>query len=84
MVRRAEYALGKAIRAGQERGEIRTRGERIERNNQHGPAEPVVNRNSTASPYDFAKPDELHGNGDSNIYALVDGVSEPVFAVPRS
>lgn len=25
MVRRAEYAMGKAIRAGQERGEIRTR-----------------------------------------------------------
>jgi len=80
MVRRAEYALGKAIRAGQESGEVRARGERVERNNQHGQvAVPVDNRNSKVSPYDFAKPDELHGNGDNNIYAMADGVSHEQF-----
>lgn len=85
MVRRAEYALGKAIRAGQEAGEIRERGQRANAANQHGAsAVPGDNRNSTASPYDFAKPDELHGNGDGNIYALADGVTEAEFEAALS
>lgn len=79
MVRRAEYALGKAIRRGQEEGTVRTRGEREVIANQHGPsAEPVDNRNSKPSPYDFATPDELHGNG-VGIYGLVDDVEPEQF-----
>ena len=78
LVRRAESGMGVAIRLGQERGEIRARGERIVVANQHGSAEPVDNRNSKPSPYDYASPDELHGNG-AGIYHMVDGVTSEMF-----
>jgi hypothetical protein len=74
MVRRAEYALGKAIRAGQEAKTIAQRG---------GP------RGQTAdtaicpqSPYDFAKHSDLYGDGKAGgngILAMADNATEPEF-----
>ena len=58
MVRRAEYALGKAIRKGQEAGLVRTIGDDSRTD--------LVDRNNyvpKASPYDFASKNEMHGNG---------------------
>lgn len=79
LVRRAERGIGVAIRLGQERGEIRARGERVHRANQHGEsAEQGHNRNSSPSPYDYASPDELHGNG-AGIYHMTDDVTDDVF-----
>lgn len=76
MVRRTERALGQAIRDGQERGEIRGRGQ--------GAATPPGARNRSdqhlASPRDFASMDELIGNG-AGIYDLADGVSDEQFEV---
>lgn len=57
MVRRAEYALGKAIRKGQENGTIRTTGEDTRTD--------LVGRTNYVpkpSPYDFVGKDEMHGN----------------------
>lgn len=77
VLRRAEYALGKAIRTGQERGEVRKRGERPGTFNRWN-GETVDNGNSTKpSPTDFASADELTSR--AGIYALVDGVAEPDF-----
>lgn len=74
MVRRAEYALGKAIRAGQERGEIRKVGDDCRTDIRDG----VALRDSVASPGDFASKHELT-NSSGGIYDLVDGVAEPEF-----
>lgn len=52
MVRRAEYALAKSIRKGQEEGTIRSRDGHPFRGNQHGPTAEVQDANLT-SPYDF-------------------------------
>lgn len=81
MVRRAEYALGKAIRKGQEEGTIRTRGEHEFRGNQHTSAGEVQNPdNSTkARPTDFASMNELSGDSGNGIYALADDVSDDEF-----
>lgn len=88
MVRRAEYALGKAIRAGQERGEI------LKRQDGGGPRSDYmrgdqvihVDRNaddtsisSPVSPSAFAPKHELSRSDGSGIYDLVDGVTEPEF-----
>lgn len=63
MVRRAEYALGKAIRKGQEEGTVRRNGQR-----------PTFHtEGKVVSPYDFASKIELHGNstkGQPGILAL--------------
>lgn len=89
MVRRAEYALGKAIRKGQKEGTIRTRGEgggggapgvrgALPRSTTTAPVE--VDR--PASPYDFAKHTDLYGDGKAGgngIYALVDNATEEEF-----
>lgn len=79
MVRRAEYALGKAIRAGQERGEIRRQGETGNRFDRwSGEAGHTLNSIKT-SPTDFASPDELHNKTRTGIYDLVDDVHEDQF-----
>lgn len=95
MVRRAEYALGKAIRAGQERGEIRASGQRgasqigYERV-RNGRTESVQEANRDpdsflASPQDFAAKSELAGaRGHDGIYAMSDGVTEPEFEAALS
>lgn len=80
MVRRAEYALGKAIRKGQAEGTVRTRG-------QHGSAYDRWNgvhretKNSTKpSPTDYAPPHELNGKtGQEGIYAMSDDVTPDDF-----
>jgi len=85
MVRRAEYALGKAIRAGQERGEILSR-----HNTRGGVPTPGVKGSASRtslnnvlddrkSPTEFAPLHELTGNDRDGIYAMVDGVTEPEF-----
>lgn len=68
MVRRAEYALGRAIREGQEHGEIASQGD--------------IGRNRTslsevlASPTDFARPGELYGNGHGNQSTGILGMAD--------
>jgi hypothetical protein len=75
IVRRAERGIGLAIRRGQERGEIRRRG-------QGGGQPPGAGRpradKTMSSPADFASNSELRGNG-AGIYHLADGVPEEVF-----
>ena len=71
MVRRAEYALGKAIRAGQERGEIRKHGE--------GSRDQLLGVTSKLSPLAFVSQNELSGADSNGIYAMVDDVTEAEF-----
>jgi len=79
MVRRAEFALGKAIRAGQERGEIA----KSPRLTGGGTVRP--SRYPTSSkPSDFASHGELVGNDGAGIYGLSDGVTEPQFEAALS
>ncbi len=65
MVRRAEYALGKAIRKGQAEGEIATHG---------GGRRSTTATPSLKSPSEFASKQELSGagHGQPGIYALAD------------
>lgn len=78
MVRRAEYALGKAIRKGQAEGTIRT-------NADGGRTTQARLRGDTTElkpgPTDFAAPHELTGQGGSNdgIYGISDGVEADRF-----
>jgi hypothetical protein len=84
VVRRAERGIGVAIRRGQERGEIRRRG-------QGGGQPPRAIRprddKTMSSPAEFASNSELRGNG-AGIYHLTDGVSgadfEAALAVARA
>ncbi|QOP65011.1 hypothetical protein I5H38_gp49 [Mycobacterium phage Firehouse51] len=79
-VRRAERGLGVAIREGQERGDVRTIGERAHANNQYGAAANQSLESSKPGPRDFATPAELGGaNGSEGIYAMTDGVSDEAF-----
>lgn len=80
MVRRAEYALGKAIRAGQENGTILRPHEAQSPN---GVLRHQVMKNKVT---DFAKPSELSGSSADKpgIYSLVDDVSEPEFEAAMS
>ncbi len=75
IVRRAERGIGLAIRRGQQRGEIRRKG-------QGGGQPPGTNRpradKTMSSPADFASNSELRGNG-AGIYHLTDGVSDEEF-----
>lgn len=89
MVRRAEYALGKAIRAAQAVGQVRTPGQRgpsqvgfeRTRNGRNEVVQEVRGEptNSLRSPSEFVSTAELHGT-----YALVDGVSAAEFEVALS
>lgn len=89
MVRRAEYALGKAIRKGQAEGMIRTKGERGPqtadyeriRNGRHEVVQaPVSNATNflKPGPTDFASHEELYGNKSGAMH-LVDGVTDDQF-----
>lgn len=75
MVRRAEYALGKAIRKGQAEGTVARRG-------QGGANPPGSKRDRVDSgislPTEFASSDELSGN-QTGIYAISDGVEPDQF-----
>lgn len=65
MVRRADFALGKAIRKGQEGGSIAANGERLNR----------------GLPHEKTSPDAyFNGGGETHaIYSMVDGTSDEVF-----
>lgn len=82
MCRRAEYALGKAIRKGQAEGTIRTRGNEAG-GNQHEPGKLRDPQFSTkASPYDFAPHSTLYGDGTqggNGIYAMADHTDDEKF-----
>lgn len=83
-VRRAERGLGVAIREGQERGEIETTSEARsraarERDVKLGRSKVFNHFDPKPRPTDFAGKDELRGNGDENIYAMTDGVSDEQF-----
>lgn len=69
MVRRAEYALGKAIRRGQEDGVIATHG---------GGRRSTTGTPTLTSPSEFATKQELSGagHGQPGIYALADSVPD--------
>lgn len=69
-VRRAERGLGVAIREGQARGEIRSRGQRADENMD----------TPRSSPTDYAKGSDLVGSGSQpGYYDLSDGVSDDQF-----
>jgi hypothetical protein len=72
IVRRAERGIGLAIRRGQERGEIRRRGQG---GGQPPGARRVRDDKTMSSPAEFASQGELRGNG-AGIYHLTDGVSD--------
>lgn len=79
MVRRAEYALGKAIRKGQAEGTIRKTGE-TETFYNRWTGESALAGNSKRSPTDFATDSELNPGGDkAGIYDLADGVEPEQF-----
>lgn len=84
MVRRAEYALGKAIRAGQERGEIRKRGETVGSYDRwNGETRPTGN-STKAAPTDYASDSELSGVENNGIYAMADNASPAEFEAALS
>lgn len=70
MVRRAERALGQAIKTGQERGEIRTH---RDGRTHFGSVEHT--KPNPASPYDYASHAELYGDGSvggTGVYAMAE------------
>lgn len=75
MVRRAEYALGKSIRHGQQRGEIGDRASATASRIAHQTGDTSLVK---PSPTTFATSDELSGNG-GGIYAMADDVSAEEF-----
>jgi hypothetical protein len=79
--RRAERALGVAIREGQARGEILRRGQvGPGRANQHGTVEDHSDSRIFSRPTDFATGAELSGVGNQGgIYAMTDDVSDEQF-----
>lgn len=76
MVRRAERGVGKAIREGQESGEITSRGTHDNRSNQFATSGRDAGRTSSKS-----KPDDFltKGHQQVQIYAMTDGVSDEEF-----
>lgn len=79
MVRRAEYALGKAIRAGQDRGEIRKQGETVSKFDRWSGQLHETESSTKAAATDYATQNELSGAEGNGIYALVDGVTATEF-----
>lgn len=74
MVRRAERALGQAIRAGQERGEINTHGKGGGWNARKSSSVEHT-KEVAASPYDYATHAELYGDGSvggTGAYAMAE------------
>lgn len=81
MVRRAEYALGKAIRKGQAEDTVRSRGDRGSHFDRWS-GELREPQNSKASPYDYADHSTLYGDGKSGgngILAMADNATEEQF-----
>ena len=79
MVRRAEYALGRAIRKGQDEGTIAAKGNPSGANG-HGEGNLRVPQKS--SPYDFAKHTELYGDGregGNGVLAMADNATPERF-----
>lgn len=76
MVRRAEYALGKAIRKGQAEGTVAKRSD-----NQWTLSDDPHNDSQKSRPTDFASRRELFGANanQAGIYDLSDGVSDQTF-----
>lgn len=75
MVRRAEYALGKAIRKGQAEGVIACRGGNGSNAFQSKTTDDAVLR----SPYDFATHGELYGDGragGNGVYAMAEATDD--------
>lgn len=79
MVRRAEYALGKAIRKGQAEGSVRSRGQIVRHFNRWGGDVHDTDNSTKASPEDFAPMSELSGSSGNGIYALADGADDDSF-----
>lgn len=79
-VRRAERGLGVAIREGQKRGDVLTKGQKNNPGNRWGTS-PSSTTSSRPTPTDFAKSSELFGANDpgTGIYAMTDGVSDEQF-----
>ena len=80
MVRRAEYMLGRAIREGQEAGEIRSHGDGAGRPKKITAESAVIP--GPASPYDFAKHTELYGDGTqggNGVLAMADNADPEEF-----
>jgi len=79
-LRRAERGLGVAIREGQKRGEVRTKGQSNNFGNAHTTSQPLPTK-SRPGPTDFATPSELSGANRSSegIYAMTDNVPDAVF-----
>ena len=73
MLRRCEFALGKAIRAGQEAGEIAEKSD-----NRFSNPPSLESTSYKVAPTDFATAAELSGNA-SGIYAMSDGVTPEDF-----
>lgn len=82
MVRRAEYALGKAIRRGQAEGVIATKSEmasyagRVSAGRRLGQCQPL---DRPTKPSDFATESELMGARGDGIYALADNADPEQF-----
>lgn len=76
MVRRAEYALGKAIRVGQDAGEIRRSGEHATQYDRWSGASHDMASSTKPSPTDYAPKGELSGPNNNGIYAMVDNAPE--------
>jgi hypothetical protein len=77
MVRRAEYALGKAIRAGEEDGTVVQRGRPWARENKVADAATLPR-----SQYDYATHSDLYGDGregGNGVLAMADKATEPEF-----
>lgn len=90
MVRRAEYALGKAIRAGQDAGTIRSPHASGGPKGDYMRGSTLVHvdqgRKATLnSPTDFATPAEMSGtSGREGIYAMTDDVTATEFEAALS
>lgn len=77
MVRRAEYALGKAIRKGQAEGTVRRVGEIGTSHDRWNGVDRPTGNSTKASPSDFASKSELSGvKGGDGIYAIVDNATD--------
>lgn len=80
MVRRAEYALGKAIRRGQAEGTIRSNGQKSVTHDRWNGANRMTESSILIGPGDFATKAELSGKlGSDGIYAMTDGVEPEDF-----
>lgn len=79
MVRRAQYALGKAIRKGQAEGTVRCHGNAGSSGGRGRVYEVADDATPKASPYDFATHGELYGDGragGNGVYAMAEATDD--------